>query len=61
MNVETEGIQTIHKFNPEYVLKSQPTIFRSNVNQDIFVVSSSQDAIWVDVNQGKEVDLDQEF
>jgi hypothetical protein len=59
MNVETEGIQTIHKFNP--ALKSQPIIFRSNVNQDIFVVSTRQDGIWVDVNQGKEVDLDEEF
>lgn len=59
MNIETEEITTIHKFNP--ALLCQPEIFRSNTNQDIFIAASRQDGIWADVKNGKEVDLDEEY
>lgn len=59
MDVETDEFKTIHKFNP--ALGCQPEILRTDVNQDVFVVASRQDGIWVDVKNAKEVDLDEEF
>lgn len=55
----TEQIITIHTFNPS--LKCQPDHFVADADQNIFVIGSSEDGIWVDLNQKREEDLDKMF
>jgi hypothetical protein len=58
-NFETEVIKTIYKF--EVSLFSQPLNFVSNENQTIFCVSSFTDGVWINIEKGIEVDLDETY
>ena len=56
LNFITQNIDIIHKFDPP--LLSQPDYFVSNPEQRRFVIASTDDGIWVDLDQDREVDLD---
>ena len=59
LNFDTEEITTIYKFQQKFQM--QPVFFRSNLEQDILIVASSEDCIYID-NKGKiEVDIDKEY
>ena len=58
-NFEKESYLTYYQFKTP--LTRQPQFFRMNTEQTIMVAATEQDAIYMDINAKKEVDLDEEY
>ena len=56
LNLETEEITTYYKFREP--LNRQPMNFDTNTNQDIFIVASPEDALYINKRIQVEIDLD---
>jgi uncharacterized protein YjbK len=59
LNLTTEETQTIYKFKDP--LNRQPTNFDINDQQNILIVASADDGIYIDTIAEKEVDIDELF
>ena len=56
MDYDDETICILYEYSePFYV---QPSHFSSNETQDIFVVASENDGMWINIQDNKDVDLD---
>lgn len=58
-NFVTQIHETIYKFKTP--LKMQPQFFLPNDNQDIFIIASPDDGIYLNINEDAEVDIDNEY
>lgn len=57
LNFETEKLTTFYKFqNPLFV---QPQFFEMNTDQDVLIVSSEYNAIFININDNYEMDMDE--
>ena len=59
MNYEDESIRTVYRFNNKFNM--QPNYFVANQNQDILVVGSHDDGLWINLKKNHEVDIDELF
>lgn len=59
LNYLTEEIKTIHKFQNE--IRQMPTQFAMSYDERYYVIASVMDGYWVDIQTGKEIDLDDLF
>jgi len=59
LNYEKETIQILYKFSEPFSV--QPNHFVSNEKQDVFVVASGNDGVWVNLVENCDVDLDEQF
>ena len=60
LNIETSAVTPVHRFK-EVHCRYSPQHFEANDAQNVFVVASIQDGIWVNTDTKKEVDLDMLF
>jgi hypothetical protein len=59
LNYDEETIRVIYVFSEPFNV--QPNHFVSNELQDIFVVASEDDGVWVNLRERNDVDLDEHF
>lgn len=61
LDFNTERIEVLFNFRSRHSLKQQPSFFTFNNDQSVFIVASSEDAVYVNLNNNLELDLDAEY
>jgi hypothetical protein len=56
MDYDDETIRILYSFSEPFGV--QPSHFSSNETQDIFVVASENDGMWINIQDNKDADLD---